>query len=179
MDTMEGPSPPRPMALKPKMKRRLSMFEKDLYSHTLKERLGDVSYEVTYTKPCRIEQDSKRKIKYANTYKMQPKNKFCAPAVKLKMEQILQDKIQNMAYDPDICKSLSISLANHIRGEVKNMACDCYKYIVQVIFIEKKDQGSRVCSRSLWNTEWDNCATAKYETNSLISIGLVFASYHE
>ncbi|XP_075720482.1 dynein light chain Tctex-type protein 2 [Rhinoderma darwinii] len=161
------------------MKRRHSMFEKDSYSHALKERMEDVSYEVVYTQPGYTDEDSKRKIKYANTYRMKPRNKFCAQTVTTRVEQILMDKIQNIAYDKDICKSLSISVTNDILGEVKEMPFDHYKYVVQVIFIEKKEQGTRVCSRSLWDTEWDNCATARCETDKLIAIGIVFAIYYE
>ncbi|XP_064411244.1 dynein light chain Tctex-type protein 2 [Latimeria chalumnae] len=85
--------------------RRLSMFEEESFSAILKERLKDVSNEVVHTDLVDLADEpedfipessslawktSVAKVKFANTYRMEPKKSFQSYVVKKKASQILE-----------------------------------------------------------------------------------------
>ncbi|XP_075453155.1 dynein light chain Tctex-type protein 2 isoform X2 [Ascaphus truei] len=164
------------------------------YTHLLKEKMKDFSHDVVCTDPGASDENTQdelgkiesviwkpslAKLRYSNTYKMEPRKKFVARVVKRKMEQILQVRLEGIKYDPDICRSLSISLANDILTAVKHMKFDRYKYIVQVLIMEKSGQGTKISSKWLWDIERDNWTSVRFETASFVAVGLVFSIYYE
>ena len=54
-----------------------------------------------------------------------------------------------------------------------------YKFIVQVALGEVRDQGVRVASRCLWDTETDNFASYSFKNDSLWCTVMVFGTYAE
>ncbi|CAM2111528.1 unnamed protein product [Caretta caretta] len=85
-----------------KGERRLSMFEKDSHAQLLKDRMRNSSHEVHGMEPMDGEsfaefgkseiftlKTSMAKIKYANTYRMEPYRKFQAHLVRNKAQLIL------------------------------------------------------------------------------------------
>ena len=57
------------------------------------------------------------------------------------------------------------------------IAYERYKIIVQVTIGELRDQGVRVASRSLWDTNTDNYASASFQNQSLWCSCMVFGVY--
>ncbi|KAM8791862.1 dynein light chain Tctex-type protein 2 [Rhynchonycteris naso] len=83
----------------PRKERRLSMFEKDAYTQILKERLRESIHDVQYVEPPFDEsfvdigkewKSALAKLKFANSYRMEPLKKFQAHSVETKVQQILQ-----------------------------------------------------------------------------------------
>ncbi|XP_069463541.1 dynein light chain Tctex-type protein 2 isoform X2 [Ambystoma mexicanum] len=138
-------------------KRKRSMFaERDSYAGLMKERMKDANHHIVATEPGISEEDgfddlgrsdsitmkpSIVRLKYANTYRMEPHKKFQVHLVEAKAEQILKDKVTTITYDPEICAPLCISMANEILAAVKEMGFDRYKYVVRVTIAENKGQG--------------------------------------
>ena len=59
------------------------------------------------------------------------------------------------------------------------IAYERYKIIVQVTIGELRDQGVRVASRSLWDTNTDNYASASFQNQSLWCSCMVFGVYQD
>ncbi|XP_051020495.1 dynein light chain Tctex-type protein 2 isoform X2 [Acomys russatus] len=83
----------------PKRDRRPSMFEKESYAQILKERLRESFHDVQYVEPpfddsiADIGKEWKStltKLKFANSYRMEPLKKFQAHSVETKIQQMLK-----------------------------------------------------------------------------------------
>lgn len=83
------------------------------------------------------------KLKFANSYRMEPLKKFQAHLVETKIQQILKDSLKDVKYD-DKAPHLSLELADRILAAVKEFAYHRYKFIIQVLFIQKTGQAINV-----------------------------------
>ena len=54
-----------------------------------------------------------------------------------------------------------------------------YKLVVQVTLGQRKDQGVRITSRCLWDTQTDNYATCSYKNDYIWASAMVFGLYAE
>ena len=62
------------------------------------------------------------------------------------MKEVLQQVLStltNSVYDGDKCNEKTKELANQIRYKLKDLGKDRYKYVVQVVIGERRDQGIR------------------------------------
>ncbi|XP_038627084.1 dynein light chain Tctex-type protein 2 [Tachyglossus aculeatus] len=184
--------PPGAAPAGPRRERRPSMFEREAYTQILKERLRESIHDVHAVEPPFDEsltdlgkgelgswKNTLAKIKYANTYRMEPYKKFQTWAIKMEIQQILKTRLKEVTYDEEICPSISIQLADEILATVKEFGFQRYKYITQVFFIQKTGQAVNIASRWIWDVAWDNWLSAKYETETYVVLALVFALYFE
>ncbi|XP_032630141.1 dynein light chain Tctex-type protein 2 [Chelonoidis abingdonii] len=175
-----------------KGERRLSMFEKDNYAQIIKERMKSSSHEVHGTEPMDNEsfaefgkseiftlKTSMAKIRYANTYKMEPYRKFQAHLVRNKAQHILTQRLQETKYNGVTSIFLCNSISEEILTAVKDMGFDRYKYVVTVLILQKTGQAIKIASRWVWDVARDNWVSAKCETESFISLALISACYYE
>ncbi|XP_042673327.1 dynein light chain Tctex-type protein 2 isoform X1 [Centrocercus urophasianus] len=119
------------------------------------------------------------KIKYLNTYRLEPYNKFQDQLVRDKAQAILTSKLQQAKYDADSSPSLCASLSEEILKATKEMGFDRYKYVVTVLIVEKAGQAINVASRWVWDVQRDTWISAKYETATFIALALITACYYE
>ncbi|XP_038250959.1 dynein light chain Tctex-type protein 2 isoform X2 [Dermochelys coriacea] len=139
-----------------KGERRLSMFEKDRHAQILKGRMRNSSHEVHGMEPMDGEsfaefgkseiftlKTSMAKIKYANTYKMEPYRKFQAHLVRNKAQHILT-RLQKTKYNGATSVFLCNSISEEILRAVKDMGFDRYKYVVTVLILQKTGQEIKV-----------------------------------
>nr|XP_014349476.1 PREDICTED: tctex1 domain-containing protein 3 [Latimeria chalumnae] len=174
--------------------RRLSMFEEESFSAILKERLKDVSNEVVHTDLVDLADEpedfipessslawktSVAKVKFANTYRMEPKKSFQSYVVKKKASQILEEKLEKIKYNADTCRQFTLSLAEEIIASIKECGFDRYKFIVKVFIVEKKSQGIKIVSRGLWDTSKDEWTAITFENPSLFATAVIFSVYFE
>jgi hypothetical protein len=83
----------------------------------------------------------------------------------------LQEKLSTtppLAYDGEKCNDLSKSLADNIRNKLKSLNYDRYKYIVQVVIGERREQGVRMGTRCFWDVGTDNQASETFLNVSII-----------
>ncbi|XP_037376616.1 dynein light chain Tctex-type protein 2 [Talpa occidentalis] len=184
-----GPSqtPQLPPAT-PKRERKLSMFEKESYAQILRERLRESVHDVQYVEPpfddsiADIGKEWKSalaKLKFANSYRMEPLKKFQAYSVETKVQQMLKESLKDVKYDDKVFSHLSLELADRILSAVKEFGFHRYKFIIKVLFIQKTGQAINVASRWIWDVAWDSWVQAKHETESYVALVLVFALYCE
>ncbi|XP_019568201.1 dynein light chain Tctex-type protein 2 isoform X1 [Rhinolophus sinicus] len=86
-------------AVTPRKERRPSMFEKEAYTQILRERLKESFHDVQYVEPPFDEsvtdigkewKNALAKLRFANSYRMEPLKKFQAYSVQTKVQQILK-----------------------------------------------------------------------------------------
>ncbi|EMP25151.1 Tctex1 domain-containing protein 3, partial [Chelonia mydas] len=122
---------------------------------------------------------SMAKIKYANTYKMEPYRKFQAHLVRNKAQLILTVELQKTKYNGATSVFLCNSISEEILRAVKDMGFDRYKYVVTVLIVQKTGQAIKMSSRWVWDVARDNWVSAKCETESFVSLALIMACYYE
>eukprot|EP00794_Sanderia_malayensis_P007897 gene7898-8751_t len=124
---------------------------------------------------------SKHAVQLANTYKLGPEKDaiFQQETVKHVMEDILQTKINDMAYDGDKCKFLAMELATEIKHRVKLLGFDRYKLVSQVTINSLHGQGMRMASRFIWDERFDNYVSCTYRTPTMCVIAVIFGVYQE
>uniref|UniRef100_A0A8C2SU90 Dynein light chain Tctex-type 2 n=1 Tax=Coturnix japonica TaxID=93934 RepID=A0A8C2SU90_COTJA len=119
------------------------------------------------------------KIKYLNTYRLEPFNKFQDQLVRSKAQAILTNKLQETKYDAGSSPSLCTSLSEEILKATKEMGFDRYKYVVTVLIAEKAGQSINVASRWVWDVQRDTWVSAECETKTFIALALIMACYYE
>lgn len=77
----------------------------------------------------------------------------------------------------DDIEDFSKSLADKIRDECKALNMPRYKLLVQVTVGQRKDQGTSITSRCLWNTSTDRYAAASFENEHFFISTLCFGLY--
>ncbi|KAM9233556.1 dynein light chain Tctex-type protein 2 isoform 1-T1 [Dugong dugon] len=180
-------TPPATQAA-PRKERRPSMFEKEAYAQILRERLRESIHDVQYVEPpfddsiADIGKEWKSalaKLKFANSYRMEPLKKFQAHTVEIKVQQVLTESLTDVKYDQKVFSHLSLELADRILLAVKEFGYHRYKFIIKILFIQKAGQAINVSSRGIWDVAWDSWVAAKHETESYVALALVFALYCE
>ncbi|XP_065488828.1 dynein light chain Tctex-type protein 2 [Caloenas nicobarica] len=119
------------------------------------------------------------KIRYANTYQLEPHNEFRDCLVRGKAQAILTNKLEEAKYDGVSSPSLCASISEEILRAVKEFDFDRYKYVVSVLIVEKAGQAMKVASKWVWDAQRDNWVSAKCETETFIALALVMACYYE
>ena len=82
--------------------------------------------------------------------------------------------------DGEDFESLSKDICAKIKASIRtNLSAKRYKLIVQVTLGQRKDQGVRITSRCLWDTQTDNYATCSYKNDYIWASAMVFGLYAE
>lgn len=118
---------------------------------------------------------------YENTYRTEPTDtgRFSAKKAEDLIRHVLENYLKGKAYDPKKFPTLCKTLAELIKERVKGSGCTRYKIIAHVMILENQGQSMRHVSRCLWNKDFDNHATATYETSEFTAVGSVFATYYD
>ena len=115
-----------------------------------------------------------------NSYRLQPDHKFHPKEVERVAEQVLVDNLQDINYEPVLCKRLSQELASKIMDSVKTLQIKRYKLIAVVSIGSIKERpGMQFGSRCLWNQETDTYASVKFTNGSLFAVAMVYGLYFE
>lgn len=114
-----------------------------------------------------------------NTYRTEPVNRFSRKEVTDVMEEVLSEHLDGQIYDHEFCKDTSKKMSDIIKQRVKYMGYSRYKLICLVYMGQVKNQGMRIASRCLWNTQFDNVAEASYRNGELFAVATVFGAFYE
>lgn len=120
-----------------------------------------------------------QKVRYENTYKMEPDKRFNIQEVKDILQETLDDSLQDVKYDPTRCRALANTLSHTICERVKLLGFKRFKFVSTVTIGEFKSQGVRVASRFLWNEKHDNWVDAVFTSPEIFAVGVVYAVYQE
>ena len=97
-----------------------------------------------------------------NIIRLQYKEKVSVSAMKEILKITLEDKLTNLIYDNDKCDDVVKSLTNDIRIKLKGLGHERYKYVVQVLLGERREQGIRMGTRCFWDANTDNQASETF-----------------
>ena len=74
----------------------------------------------------------------------------------------LQEKLTGAQYEGDKGSEISRILSDTIRNRLKGLGYDRYKFIVQVVLGERREQGVRSGTRCFWDSSTDNQASETF-----------------
>ncbi|EDO44337.1 predicted protein [Nematostella vectensis] len=120
-----------------------------------------------------------QKVRYENTYKLEPDKRFNVQEVKEIMEETLEESLKDEKYDAIKCRGMSRSLSQTICERVKLLGFKQFKIVCTVTIGEMNNQGIRVASRFLWNEKHDNWVDSVFRSNELFAVAVVYAVYQE
>ncbi|MBN3325388.1 TC1DB protein, partial [Atractosteus spatula] len=95
------------------------------------------------------------------------------------LETTLDSYLSEASYNPTTCGLLTQNLSDLIHSKAKDINPPRYKLVCLVILGQCNDQGLRVTSRCLWDTETDNFAVATFQNTSLFAVAVVYGLYCE
>ncbi|XP_012590293.1 PREDICTED: tctex1 domain-containing protein 3 [Condylura cristata] len=138
------------------------------YAQILRERLRESVHDVQYVEPPLDDsivdigkewKSALAKLKFANSYRMEPLRKFQAHSVEARVQQLLKG---------DFLRYARIFIG-------KRKRCGRFFYLSWSF----GDPSPQVASRWIWDVAWDSWVQAKHETESYVALALVFALYCE
>ena len=109
----------------------------------------------------------RRLIRYENTYRMEPNDnhKLDLARVRRVATSVLESAITGYKYDANLAKQFSMTLADRLRGQIKQMPFPRYKIVVLVSIGQKTGQDLRIISRCVWDAKLDRHFTITKETS--------------
>ncbi|KAG9463730.1 dynein light chain Tctex-type 4 [Eleutherodactylus coqui] len=120
-----------------------------------------------------------KEIQYENTFKMGPDCKFNPRGARTALETILKNYLGDIKYNALTSAQLAQTLCDLIRSKLKEGSPARYKVVCSVVLGQMCHQGVKVSSRSLWDPQNDNFASASYSNATLFAVAMVHGLYYE
>ena len=156
--------------------RRSSLFEVGFPVH--RDRGSSTIISIPSIIPSHIHA-ARQKVRYENTYKMEPDKRFHIAEVKEIMDETLSSSLKEVKYDAVKCRALSKSLSHTICERVKLLGFKRFKIISSVTIGQIKGQDVRVASRFLWDEKHDTWVDAVFKSSELFAVAVVYGIYQE
>jgi hypothetical protein len=81
------------------------------------------------------------------------------------------------SYDGERCSKLSREMSDAVCARLKDLGYDRFKYVVQVVIGERREQGVRMGTRCFFDFNTDNQATESYTNDSLYCVVTAYSVY--
>lgn len=94
--------------------------------------------------------------------KLSYREKVPVTAMKEIISNALTEKLNNALYDGEKCTEAAKYLADNIRNRLKSLGYDRYKFLVQVVIGERREQGVYFGTRTFWDSNTDNQASESF-----------------
>jgi len=123
----------------------------------------------------------RRFIRYENTYRMEPDDDHKIDLIRIRRiaTSVIDAAIAGYKYDANHAKQFTVSLAERIRNQIKQLPFSRYKIVIEVSIGQKKGQDLRITSRCLWDLKWDRHITVTKETSDAYVTVTIFYIYTE
>jgi tctex1 domain-containing protein 2 len=109
--------------------------------------------------------------------KLSYKEKVPVQAMKEILQVCIQEQLKDSRYDGEKAGEWSKTLSDSIKNKLKGLGYDRYKYVVQVVIGERREQGIRSGTRCFWDANTDNMASENYVNDYLFCVATAFAVY--
>ncbi len=96
------------------------------------------------------------------------------------MKSVLTDTLaecSSWTYDGEKCAEATKTLSDSIKDKLKALGKERYKFIVNVVIGESREQGIRSGTRCFWDASTDQTASATCVNDSLFICATAFAVY--
>jgi len=114
-----------------------------------------------------------------NTFQLEPKYRFPVKPIRMMLEEVLAEFLEDQTYEQDNCPKLTKSISDVVKTRAKDLIDPRYKIICVAHIGQVGGQGVRIGSRCLWNTQHDNSATTMFKNSSLFAIASVYGIYYD
>ena len=111
---------------------------------------------------------------------MQPmayQDKVTVVAIKTILKEALAE-CQTWTYETEKCGEATKTLSDKIRDGLKALGKDRYKYMVQVVIGESREQGIRSGTRCFWDTNTDQHASETVINDNIFVCATAWALYY-
>lgn len=102
--------------------------------------------------------------------KLSYREKVPVTAMKEIISNALTEKLNNALYDGEKCTEAAKYLADNIRNRLKSLGYDRYKFLVQVVIGERREQGVYFGTRTFWDSNTDNQASESFVNVRFLSL---------
>ena len=109
--------------------------------------------------------------------KLQYKEKVPVQAMKEILQVCLQEQFKDCKYDGEKAGEWSKTLSDTIKEKLKGLGYDRYKFIVQVVIGERREQGIRSGTRQFWDSNTDNMAAENFVNDQLFCVATAYSVY--
>ena len=116
---------------------------------------------------------------YENTYKMEPEHRFDIKNAKEIVDEILEEQLSDVKYEPFVMGQLAKRLSTIIKDKMKSLGYDRFKFVCNVAIGQQKNQSVKIASRFLWDAKRDTWFNCTYSNQQLFAVASVFILYHE
>ncbi|KAL6260332.1 hypothetical protein P5V15_007863 [Pogonomyrmex californicus] len=123
--------------------------------------------------------DDNEAPKYQNNYRMDPQNPFKIDLVDKIVKSVMNNRLDEFAYDDAEIAKLCGDIAAEIRRRVKKLNFDRYKIVVTITIIEKSSQSIETTLGFLWDSERDKYSAFSFEGRTFHAQCSVFGIYYE
>lgn len=113
------------------------------------------------------------------TYRTEPKRQFNSAIILRMLTTILNERLRDFEYSPNLARWFVKKLSDEVRNRVKRMNIDRYKVVCVASIGQKHEQGLMVASRCLWNPHFDTSVTHTWQNESAYCNIAVYAIYCE
>jgi hypothetical protein len=93
------------------------------------------------------------------------------------IRELMQKKLDFMVYDNDIVQNTAKDFSELIKNSLKEKKLGRYKFIVQTIIGEQKNQGVQLVNKCFWDASTDMFITEQFQNDHIFCIVLVYALY--
>jgi len=104
--------------------------------------------------------------------------KFKASTVKALIGEVLEAKLGGQAFNPDTTSQWTKEIADEIKGRLKALELDRYKFVVQVTIGEQRGEGVKMGARCFWDEQSDAYAQDVFTNDSLFAVAAAFGCYY-
>ena len=119
------------------------------------------------------------RIRYENTYKIEPDNgtTFNVSKTHDVVYDVMENELRDKSYDYMTAGEITCQLSTRIKSKVKELELPRYRIVSQVVVAENKGEGIETASRFLWNDKTDNFTYVSYTNDSIAAIAVVYGIY--
>ncbi|KAK5599594.1 hypothetical protein CRENBAI_018904 [Crenichthys baileyi] len=114
-----------------------------------------------------------------NTYQLGPSKQFPVSAVSDILKEETHNNLQEVKYEAQRCRELTLTLCEGIRNRVKELLIPRYKTVVLVHIGQLNGQGMQISSRCLWDPSSDTFTSYSFKNSSLFCSATVYGVYFE
>merc|ERR1712227_450701 len=107
---------------------------------------------------------------YENTYELETKEKPSELDLNLILKDTLEECCQNVTYEGCIPGNLVKYVNQKIHKRIMAMTPPRYRFVVQVILMQKQEQQALIGTRCLWDSRRDGFTSASYSNSSMTII---------
>lgn len=93
------------------------------------------------------------------------------------LKECLAEKLTGKQYEGEKCNEAARQLSDTIRDRLKLLGYERYKFVVQVLIGERREQGMHFGTRCFWDSNTDNQAYENFTNDHIFCSATAYAVY--